>query len=532
MNQNYESSNAGGLIIVSENENGCLITEEINITIDTIAPDLEITLDESELNCTINEIGVEVNTMDNGLQYDWSGPNLFMSDESEPILTDAGTYNLQVTGSNGCTVEFEWEITIDTLLNDILLGGEDLTCSNNTSILGYTDSMNFITSQWLGPNGEFISNEVFVEISEGGVYTLAATQENGCVVIDSISIEDERVEVIIDLIADSEIIDCNNTLVTLTIESNVELEPAYFWQHNGDIINILNSTLTVNEPGLYTITAGIGGSCSDTDSLELFIDTISPSPNIIINPFDCENQELEIILENIEEDSIFFNDIFSDDGIFIESINEANFVDILAISDNGCTFDTMIFYETFEVLEVSTIDTIFFDTDVNVQLEVQHNREEDEISSIIWSPANLLSCENCLDPFYTAGVSQLFTVTITDIFGCEITREIFLSLIDLSTPKLYIPNAFNPDNSEQRDIRFKGLTNPSNVELIDHFSIYDRWGNEILLQENIEYSDPEYGWDGTYNGKGVQQGVYAYVLMITFENGANEIYKGTVSVLR
>ncbi len=35
--------------------------------------------------------------------YAWSGPNGFTSTEQNPTVSAAGTYNLVVTGTNGCT---------------------------------------------------------------------------------------------------------------------------------------------------------------------------------------------------------------------------------------------------------------------------------------------------------------------------------------------------------------------------------------------------------------------------------------------
>ncbi len=35
--------------------------------------------------------------------YAWSGPNGFTSTEQNPTISEAGTYNLVVTGANGCT---------------------------------------------------------------------------------------------------------------------------------------------------------------------------------------------------------------------------------------------------------------------------------------------------------------------------------------------------------------------------------------------------------------------------------------------
>ena len=54
--------------------------------------------------------------------------------------------------------------------------------------------------------------------------------------------------------------------------------------------------------------------------------------------------------------------------------------------------------------------------------------------------------------------------------------------------------------------------------------VYDRWGKKIW-----ESSAKKKQWDGTYNGKQVQDGVYAWLL--TFDGWNEENYQKTGTVL-
>ncbi len=73
-----------------------------------------------------------------------------------------------------------------------------------------------------------------------------------------------------------------------------------------------------------------------------------------------------------------------------------------------------------------------------------------------------------------------------------------------SESKLIMPNAFSPNNDSHNDIyqpkEYKNL-----VEF--HAYIFNRWGQKLY-----EWSDPSTGWDGTYKGHAVKEGVY-YVLV-------------------
>ena len=59
------------------------------------------------------------------------------------------------------------------------------------------------------------------------------------------------------------------------------------------------------------------------------------------------------------------------------------------------------------------------------------------------------------------------------------------------------------------------------------FSIFNRWGKEIFTS-----LDPDLGWDGRDNGVIVQQGAYAYQVVVVDGNKKHIEAKGTVLVVR
>ena len=68
-------------------------------------------------------------------------------------------------------------------------------------------------------------------------------------------------------------------------------------------------------------------------------------------------------------------------------------------------------------------------------------------------------------------------------------------------PWLFIPNSFSPNNDGNNDVfYFRGR------HILDFsMKIYNRWG-ELLF----ETTNPNTGWDGMYNGKIVQDGIYTW----------------------
>ena len=77
-------------------------------------------------------------------------------------------------------------------------------------------------------------------------------------------------------------------------------------------------------------------------------------------------------------------------------------------------------------------------------------------------------------------------------------------------PRVYVPNAFNPKGVNKVFIPVGVFVDLQNYD----FTIYDRWGQLIF-----ETTDPTQGWDGTYHGKLVEEGVYIYHIQYTSGKG-------------
>jgi gliding motility-associated-like protein len=92
---------------------------------------------------------------------------------------------------------------------------------------------------------------------------------------------------------------------------------------------------------------------------------------------------------------------------------------------------------------------------------------------------------------------------------------------------LDIPNIFTPNGDGLNDYFFprqvlsKGLTTFS-------MSIYNRWGN-LLFQTSA--TDGR-GWDGMYNNIPQPEGVYIYVIDVTFKDGEQEHRQGNITLIR
>ena len=96
--------------------------------------------------------------------------------------------------------------------------------------------------------------------------------------------------------------------------------------------------------------------------------------------------------------------------------------------------------------------------------------------------------------------------------------------VTISESKLVMPNAFSP-NGDQWNEEYKPLEYQSLVEF--HAYIFNRWGQKLY-----DWTNPAEGWDGTYNGKPVKEGVYFVLVKARGADGIVYNIRKDVNLLR
>jgi len=214
-------------------------------------------------------------------------------------------------------------------------------------------------------------------------------------------------------------------------------------------------------------------------------------------------------------------------GGFIDSLTSGT--DTLWVLDgNGCLFS----FE-FEIGQPEPI-SILATTVVEIQLG-----SSVQISAIVqpaggtysfaWSPAGGLSCWDCPDPFVQGIDSTVYTLTVTDEVGCE-AQAFITVIVDKDIIRVYIPNIFSPNGDGKNDL-FTVFGGPE-VKGIRSLKIFDRWGEKIFERSQFAANQLSMGWDGTFRGKKMNPGVFAYLAEIEIVDGQILTYEGTLSLIR
>lgn len=117
-----------------------------------------------------------------------------------------------------------------------------------------------------------------------------------------------------------------------------------------------------------------------------------------------------------------------------------------------------------------------------------------------------VTCSDGIGPDYDIDDVRPFTVKIQEsVLGC--------------------PDGFSPNGDGHNDvyhIAYKSITSLKAV-------IFNRWGQKLKV---MDLSNVDEGWDGTYNGKTIKDGVYFINLSAKGADGQNYNIKKAINVLK
>lgn len=188
------------------------------------------------------------------------------------------------------------------------------------------------------------------------------------------------------------------------------------------------------------------------------------------------------------------------------------------VSRTGCSksYDAVIENASTKVALVNVTP----DTTIKYGAKLQLTAEGAD--SYTWSPATWLSNTSIADPVASPENDIVYIVTGVNADGCIDTAMVKI-VIDFTVSE-YVPSVFSPNGDGRNDL-FR-LINMTSQQLLE-FKVYSRWGEEIFST-----TDTKGGWDGTYNGRPADIGVYYYVARVRQYDGAIRSYKGDVTLVR
>ena len=198
----------------------------------------------------------------------------------------------------------------------------------------------------------------------------------------------------------------------------------------------------------------------------------------------------------------------------------------LEITDaNGCLYEELLNLPLPDPIVQQWADTFLLKPGESIQLLAP----ELSITPLIyrWTPATGLSCQNCLEPIASPIETISYQLEIEGYPNCSAIGWYYLVL--KPGKNLFAPNVLQPEDPKNGGFTLFG---DADLALIKTLQIYDRWGGEMAVFQNILPNDPSIGWDGRYRNQWAEPGVYTWWAEIQYQDGSTEIIKGDVTILR
>ena len=259
-----------------------------------------------------------------------------------------------------------------------------------------------------------------------------------------------------------------------------------------------------------------------------------------VDTFLCTNNVTDLSCDSITCVQVYFSPA---DTVFLPDINLCEgesaivFGDVVNTTGQYCEFNTSVLgcdsltCQEVEVLALPVAEvnlpqsTITIDEQVNLEIDIIQG----SIAEIIWFPEVNLDCNNCLSVTASPNETTNYQVTLIDDFSCSITLSVQIEVED-DAERLFIPNAFSPNGDGIND-RFTFFANEK-IERISTLQIFDRWGSNVFVGNDLEPGNLSTGWDGMHRGKEANPGVYVFFAELLLANGETELVEGEVVLIR
>ncbi len=157
---------------------------------------------------------------------------------------------------------------------------------------------------------------------------------------------------------------------------------------------------------------------------------------------------------------------------------------------------------------------------------------EDAIANTVWTPEHVLTgpeTGSLFEQYLSPLARTNLMVMIEDTTGC-FAMDTILIAVSKHFP-FFIPNVFAPLSSNEENSIFRPYVS-SKVRNINFLRVFNRWGDVVYEEQNFPMEDKSAGWDGRFNGKLLNSGVFVFFLEVEFIDGSVEVYSGDVTLVR
>ena len=395
--------------------NGCTTVATANVALDVVLPGA-VAASSNNLDCDDLSTNLQGTSSTNGVTYAWTGPGTFTAATAATSASVPGTYQVAVTGPNGCISVDSVIVTQDIVAPNVSVVGDTIDCISGLATVGGNSSTSSVTWSWTGPN-MFTSNQQAPTVSVNGNYILTVTGPNGCTSTATAFVAQNTQSPQV-AITGGGTLTCSVTDVTIV--GTISTPGAVgFWSGPNGFTSIQN-TITVSNPGIYQyLVTALNGCISQPD---INIPQNIQPPQAVTATGGLLNCTFPTLTMQGTTSTTGVTYSWTGPGGFTSSLqnpqvtNPGTYVLVVTNTVNGCTTQT----STLVTQDPTIPDIVVASDSLTCSVKTVKLNATTTTPSVTFSWAGPNNFSSTLeDP--TTSVPGSYTVTATALSGCTST---------------------------------------------------------------------------------------------------------------
>ncbi len=519
----YDTEGLKSIALTITSAAGCIVTRIKNVDILPL-PKLDATISPDYCGPDVNNgrITVRPPTGSAGpYSYDWGLKGVFNRDTVQKNLI-FGDYRLSIKDANGCIDTFKFNVPEGLSLVAGANPATPPTC-NGDKDGKISISVSVGNQPILYDFGKGLQRDSVLANIPAGTYQAYVLDAGGCEGRFAIKV-DEFPPMLTGI--DPIDISCRgfNDGTISALPSGGAGKFRYKWT-NGDTLGSIDSL----GPGNYKVTVTDANGCSKTLSADI-LEPLDIQANLVLTDVLCHGDSSGVISVTVSGGTPPFR--YSLDSLTFQTSQslrniKAGLHKVYLKDSRNCPYSLVALIKEPPPLLVEAGQDFTVNLGFTTRLQGAFFNGKSPVK-LAWTPSATLSCKDCPSPVAKPYTNTVYYLTATDATNCRALDSVLVQ-VNVIRP-VYVPNAFSPNGDGLNDV-FTIYGGPA-IQNIRSIRIFNRWGGKVYEAFNFPVNDLQYGWDGMFQGKKLDPGVFVYFAEVEYIDGVVILHEGDITLTK